>query len=151
MAVLLGQQDLDVRVEFRSFGFQESDDSVVPVPFPDDFQWGVFLQGHVRRFDVFSAGHSHTASLAVRVWDSPPDSGAGDWDEQAETDFESVTGDVAVWGSGRSEELIRLARPGMWRGRVRCAGRAEVASVTQSEGTAYGVERYAIDFWPETG
>lgn len=54
MATLLGRQELDARVEFRSFSFQESDESVVPVPFPDDFQWGVFLQAHVRRFDLFS-------------------------------------------------------------------------------------------------
>ncbi|MEU9233499.1 hypothetical protein [Streptomyces subrutilus] len=150
MATLLGQQELEARVEFRSFGFQESDDSVVPVPFPDDFQWGVFLYGHVRRFDVFSAGHTHTASLAVCVWDGRPDGEDGDWDEQAETDFESVTGDVAVWGAGRSEDLIRLGRPGMWRVRVCCVGRAEVERVTRSEGTAYGVERYRIDFWPKT-
>ncbi|MFD3701462.1 hypothetical protein ACFWUZ_36130 [Streptomyces sp. NPDC058646] len=148
--MLLRQQELDARVEFWSFGLQESDDSVVPVPFPDDFQWGVFLQGHVRRFDVFSAGHTHTALLAVRVWDSSPGAEAGDWEEQAETDFESVTGDVAVWGAGRSEDLIRLGRPGMWRVRVRCAGRTEVERETQSEGTAYGVERYAIDFWPKS-
>ncbi|MFG2987484.1 hypothetical protein ACGFYQ_40815 [Streptomyces sp. NPDC048258] len=149
MATLLGQQELDARVEFRGFGFQESDDSLVPVPFPDDFRWGVFLQEHVRRFDLFSPGHTHTASVTVRVWDGRPDAGEGDWEEQAEIDFESVTGDVAVWGSGRSEDLIRLGRAGMWRVRVCCAGRAEAESVTRAEGTAYGVERYRIDFWPK--
>ncbi|MEU4730793.1 hypothetical protein [Streptomyces sp. NPDC023588] len=151
MARLLGQQELDARVEFRAFGFQESDDSVVPVPFPDDFDWGVFLQERVRRFDVFSAGHTHTAAVSARVWDGPPDGEDGEWEEQGEIDYESVTGDVAVWGSGRSEELIRLGRGGMWRVRVRCAGRAEVERVTRDEGTAYGVERYVIDFWPKAG
>lgn len=149
---MLGEQELDARVEFRSFGFQESDDSTVPVPFPDDFRWGVFLQEHVRRFDVFSAGHTHTASVTARVWDSRPDDGdEGEWEERGEIDYESVTGEVALWGSGRSEEMIRLGRAGMWRVRVRCAGRAEVESVTRAEGTAYGVERYLIDFWPKAG
>ncbi|MEJ8641062.1 hypothetical protein WKI68_05475 [Streptomyces sp. MS1.HAVA.3] len=134
MATLLGRQELDARVEFRGFGFQESDESVVPVPFPDDFRGGVFLQAHVRRFDLFSAGHTHTASVTARVWDSRPETDAGDWDERAEIDYESVTGDVAVWGSGRSEDLIRLGRPGMWRVRVNCMGRAE---------------QYTIDFWPK--
>ncbi|MFB7260710.1 hypothetical protein ACFCXH_00885 [Streptomyces nojiriensis] len=150
MATLLGRQELDARVEFRGFAFQESDESAVPVAFPDDFQWGVFLQAHVRRFDLFSAGHTHTAAVTARVWDSRPDSDAGGWDEQAEIEYESVTGDVAVWGSGRSEDLIRLGRPGMWRVRVTCVGRAEVESVTRSEGTAYRLERYTIDFWPKT-
>ncbi|MFD0271374.1 hypothetical protein ACFVGY_33115 [Streptomyces sp. NPDC127106] len=151
MAVLLGEQELEGRVEFRSLGFQESDDSVVPVPFPDDFAWGVFLQEHVRRFDVFSAGHTHTAAVTARVWDARPDADEGEWDEQAEVDYESVSGDVAVWGAGRSQELIRLGRAGRWRVRVRAAGRAEVERVTRDEGTAYGVERYVIDFWPKAG
>ncbi|KMO93816.1 hypothetical protein [Streptomyces roseus] len=151
MAVLLGQQELDARVEYRSFGFQESDDSAVPVPFPDDFEWGVFLQERVRRFDVFSAGHTHTATVTARVWDGRPEREDGHWDEEGEADYESVSGDVAVWGSGRSEELIRLGHPGMWRVRVRCAGRAEVERVTRDKGTAYAVERYVIDFWPKAG
>ncbi|KOU18306.1 hypothetical protein ADK52_30875 [Streptomyces sp. WM6372] len=148
---MLGRQELDARVEYRTFGFQESDDGVVPVPFPDGSGWGVFLQEHVRRFDVFSAGHTHTAAVTARVWDGPPDREDGEWEEQGEIDYESVSGDVAVWGSGRSEELIRLGRGGMWRVRVRCAGRAEVERVTRDEGTAYGVERYVIDFWPKAG
>ncbi|MFF4849467.1 hypothetical protein [Streptomyces sp. NPDC001194] len=150
MATLLGEQVLEARVEFRSFGFQESDDSVVPVPFPDDFRWGVFLQEHVRRFDLFSAGHTHTASVTARVWDGEPDA-EGVWEERAEIDYESVTGDVALWGSGRSQDLIRIGRAGLWRVRVRCTGRAEVERVTRDTGTAYGVERYVIDFWPKAG
>ncbi|MCC0097630.1 hypothetical protein K7B10_23170 [Streptomyces flavotricini] len=151
VAALLGEQVLDARVEFRSFGFQESDESVVPVPFPDDFRWGVFLQEHVRRFDLFSAGHTHTASVTARVWDGEPDAAEGVWEERAEIGYESVTGDVALWGSGRSEDLIRLGKAGLWRVRVRCAGRAEVERVTRDTGTAYGVERYVIDFWPKAG
>ncbi|MFE4634876.1 hypothetical protein ACFRJ1_16085 [Streptomyces sp. NPDC056773] len=149
MATLLGQQALDAEVAFRSFGFQESDDSAVPVPYPDGFEWGVFLQPHVRRFDLFSAGHTHTAAVLARVWDGQPDVENAVWDEQGEFDYESVTGDVAVWGTGRSDQLIRLGRAGQWRVRVSCVGRAEVERVTQAEGTAYGVERYTIDFWPK--
>ncbi|MBT2540566.1 hypothetical protein J7E99_07600 [Streptomyces sp. ISL-44] len=89
--------------------------------------------------------------MTAHVWDSPPDAEDGEWEEQGEIDYESVTGDVAVWGSGRAEELIRLGRGGMWRVWVRCAGRAEVERVTRDEGTAYGVERYVIDFWPKAG
>ncbi|MFG2487942.1 hypothetical protein ACGFSI_35000 [Streptomyces virginiae] len=151
MATLLGQQELDARVEFRAFGFQESDESVVPVPFPDDFNRGVFLSPHVRRFDVFSAGHTHTAAVTVRVWDGLPDAEDVEWEERGEIDYESVTGDVAVWGSGRSEDLIQLGRGGMWRVRVLCTGRAEVERVTRDEGTAHRVERYVIDFWPYGG
>ncbi|MFJ2825934.1 hypothetical protein ACIO7M_33235 [Streptomyces toxytricini] len=151
VARLVRQHELDVRVEFRGFGFQESDDALVPVPFPDDLQWGVFLQGHVRRFDLFSAGHTHTASVTARVWDGEPEDDAGEWEEQAEVDFESVSGEVAVWSSGRGDGLVRLGRGGMWRVRARCKGRAEVERVTRSKGTAWGVERYVIDFWPKAG
>lgn len=149
MATLVGNQRLDAEVAFRSFGFQESDDNLVPVPYPDGFEWGVFLQPYVRRFDLFSAGHTHTATVIARVWDGEPEGEAADWDEQAEVDYESVTGDVAVWGTGRSDQLIRLGRAGLWRVRVSCAGRAEVERVTRTEGTAHGVERYTIDFWPK--
>ncbi|MFK0256317.1 hypothetical protein [Streptomyces sp. NPDC090445] len=65
MAVLLGEQGLEGRVEFRALG---------------------------------SAGHTHTAAVTARVWDARPDAGEGEWDEQAEVDYESVSGDVAVWG-----------------------------------------------------
>lgn len=52
--MLLGEQELDARVEFRSFGFQESDDSVVPVPFPDESSWG-------SSFSSMSAGSTCSA------------------------------------------------------------------------------------------
>ncbi|MFJ9825267.1 hypothetical protein ACIRSU_12985 [Streptomyces sp. NPDC101160] len=148
---LLRQQVLDVEVALRGFGFQESDDNVVPVPFGDNFEWGVFLQQHERRFDLFSAGHTHTAGVEVRVWASEPPATEEKWDEQGEVDFETTTGDVAVWTMtlGRSDHLIQLCRPGWWRVRVGCTGRDEVARVTQTEGVAYGVEKYVIDFWPK--
>ncbi|MER7540536.1 hypothetical protein ABTX77_38060 [Streptomyces sp. NPDC097704] len=62
MSELLRQELLDVEVAFRGFGFQESDDNVVPVPFGDDYEWGVFLRKDERRFDLFSAGRPPTAS-----------------------------------------------------------------------------------------
>ncbi|MGW1765552.1 hypothetical protein ACWCQL_15950 [Streptomyces sp. NPDC002073] len=146
---MLRQQELLARVEYNSFGFQESDDSVVPVPFPDAFEDGVFLQEHVHRFDVFSAGHTHRAAVTVRVWDGEPAPAGGPWDEQGEVDYESVSGDVAVWGPGRAPDLIRLERAGLWRVRVSCTGRQEVARVTEDGGSAVGVERYEVDFWPK--
>ncbi|MFB7784856.1 hypothetical protein ACFY0N_39015 [Streptomyces vinaceus] len=92
---MLGEQELDAPVEFRSFGFQESDDAVVPVPFPNESSWGVILQGHVRRFDVFSAGHTHTAAVKARIWDGAPEAEGGHWDEKEEIDYESVSDDAA--------------------------------------------------------
>ncbi|MFF3775772.1 hypothetical protein [Streptomyces sp. NPDC002232] len=151
MSEVLLKELLDVEVAFRGFGFQESDDNAVPVPFGDDFEWGVFLRQHERRFDFFSAGHTHTASVEVSVWDSEPPATRDAWDEHGEVDFETTTGDVAVWTMtlGRSDHLIRLGKPGWWRVRAGCTGRAEVARVTQTEGVAYGVEKYVIDFWPK--
>ncbi|MFJ8648929.1 hypothetical protein ACIRNI_22755 [Streptomyces sp. NPDC093546] len=151
MAELVQEQLLDVEVAYRGFGFEESDDSAVPLPFGDGYEWGVFLKQHERRFDVFSGGHTHTAAVTVRVWDGEPDVAQDGWDEQGEVDFETTTGDVAVWAAalGRSDHLIRLGRPGWWRVRVGCAGRAEVERVTRIEGVAYGVEKYVIDFWPK--
>ncbi|MFF4267482.1 hypothetical protein [Streptomyces virginiae] len=104
MATLLGRQEFDSRVEFRGFPFQESDDSVATVP--GRLSVGRVLQAHTLRFDLFGAGHTHTAAVTARVWDSRPDTEAGDWDEPAEIVYESVTGDVAVptrsslWGAG---------------------------------------------------
>ncbi len=71
--------------------------------------------------------------------------------EQAEADFESTSGQVAVWSmhTGRMEDVIRLADSGgSRRVRVSCAGRAEAAALSASEDTAAGVERYLIRFWP---
>ncbi|MFD5142815.1 hypothetical protein [Streptomyces sp. NPDC058401] len=38
--------------------------------------------------------------MIARVWDGEPDAEAAVWDEQAEVDYESVTGDVAAWVRG---------------------------------------------------
>ncbi|MEV6400545.1 hypothetical protein AB0M39_38180 [Streptomyces sp. NPDC051907] len=151
MAGVVSETLLAVRVAYNSFAFQESDDSAVPVPYNDAYVDGVFLTQHVRRFDVFSAGHTHTADVLVRVWDGEPEETNGAWDEQGEVDFESTTGEVSIWSTthGRSPDTIVLGSLGLWRVRVGCAGRDEVRRVTQQEGVAYGVEKYAVDFWPK--
>ncbi|MEU8765279.1 hypothetical protein [Streptomyces sp. NPDC048659] len=109
------------------------------------------LAQHERRFDLFSAGHTHTAAVTVRIWDAEPAADPVEWDESGEVDFETTTGDVAVWTTslGRSGHLIRLGVPGWWRVHVGCTGRSEVARVTRTEGVAYGVEEYVVDFWPK--
>jgi hypothetical protein len=140
-----------VFVDFFSFGLQESDDADLPVPFPDDFHTDAFLGTHPGRLDITSGGHTHTATVDVEVWDEvPPPQDPADWDEQAEADFESTSGQIAVWGeTGRMDEVITLADSrGSWRVRVSCVGRAEAAALSEGEGTGVGVERYLIQFWP---
>ncbi|MFD7338459.1 hypothetical protein ACFV98_20985 [Streptomyces violascens] len=113
----------------------------------------MFLNPHVRRFDLFSAGHTHTAAVTVKVWDAePPLDDSSAWDGQGEVDFETTTGKVALWTLtlGRTKGVIPLAEAGRWwRVRVSCSGRAEVERITRTEGVADGVERYLVEFWPQ--
>ncbi|MCX5008714.1 hypothetical protein OHB05_40015 [Streptomyces sp. NBC_00638] len=152
MPELVRQQHLDAHVGHHGFGFQESDDGDLPVPFPDDFAGGVFLNAFPGRLDIYSGGHTHTASVTVEVWNgSPPAHDRVTWDEQAEADYESTSGDVAVWSMslGRTDDLISLADSGgAWRVRVSCTGRAEAARLSEEEGTGHGVEKYLVQFWP---
>ncbi|WP_053674002.1 hypothetical protein [Streptomyces sp. NRRL B-1140] len=154
MAELVRQQHLDADVGYHGFGLQESDDGELPVPFPDDFKQGVFLNDFPGRLDIFSGGHTHTAAVTVEVWDGqPPEQDPSLWDEQAETDFESTSGEVAVWSMslGRADEVITLADSGgSWRVRVSCAGRSEAQALSEHEGTGEGVEKYLVQFWPAT-
>ncbi|GAP48845.1 hypothetical protein [Streptomyces azureus] len=154
MAELVRQQNLDADVGYHGFGFQESDDGDLPVPFPDDFAQGVFLNAFPGRLDICSGGHTHTAAVTVEVWDGePPVQDSSRWDEQAEADFESTTGEVAVWsmGLGRADDVITLADSGgSWRVRVSCAGRREAAALSEQEGTGEGMEKYLVQFWPAT-
>ncbi|WP_031104630.1 hypothetical protein [Streptomyces sp. NRRL S-146] len=154
MAELVRQQHLDANVGYHGLGLQESDDGDLPVPFPDDFKQGVFLNDFPGRLDIFSAGHTHTAAVTVEVWDGePPEQDPSQWDEQAETDFKSTSGEVAVWSMslGRADDVITLADSGgSWRVRVSCAGRSEAAALSEQEGTGEGVERYLVQFWPAT-
>ncbi|MFF8636015.1 hypothetical protein ACF052_17690 [Streptomyces pilosus] len=152
MAQLVRQQRVDAYVGYHAFGLQESDDADLPVPFPDDFDNSSFLSTHPGRLDITSGGHTHTATVTVEVWDGPPpQEDPACWDEQAEAEFESTSGQVAVWSmhTGRADDVIVLGDSGgSWRVRVGCAGRAEAAALSEGEGTGHGVERYLIRFWP---
>jgi hypothetical protein len=151
MAELVRRQHLNADVGYHAFALQESDDADLPVPFPDGFQRGVFLNAFPGRLDLYSAGHTHTASVTVEVWDGrPPAHDASGWDEQAEADFDSPSGEVAMWSMSlaRTEEVFALGSPGRWRVRVSCVGRAEAAALSGGEGTGDGVERYLAQFWP---
>lgn len=112
----------------------------------------MFLNAFPGRLDIHSAGYTHTASVTVEVWDGrPPEQDPSGWDERAEADFESSSGEVAVWsmGLGRADDVITLADSGgSWRVRVHCAGRSAAAALSEQEGTGEGVERYLVQFWP---
>ncbi|MGW0549175.1 hypothetical protein [Streptomyces altiplanensis] len=152
VAQLVRRQRGDAYVGYFAFGLQDYDDAALPVPFPDDFQRGVFLGAHPGRLDITSGGHTHTATVNVEVWDAaPPPQDSADWDEVAEADFESMSGQLAVWSmhTGRADDVITLAESGgSWRVRVSCSGRAEAAALSEGEGTEVGVERYLMQFWP---
>ncbi|MGW7053588.1 hypothetical protein [Streptomyces sp. NPDC054887] len=152
MAQLVRRQHLDAYVGYFAFGLQDSDDAALPVPFPDDLSRGAFLGTHPGRLDITSGGHTHTATVDVEVWDgAPPPQDPAGWDEQAEAALESTSGQLAVWSmhTGRTDSLITLAESGgSWRVRVSCSGRAEAAALSEGEGTAVGVERYLMQFWP---
>ncbi|MFI1472228.1 hypothetical protein [Streptomyces wuyuanensis] len=155
MAQLVRQQQVDAYVGYHAFGLQESDDADLPVPFPDEFDFGAFLSARPGRLDITSGGHTHTAMVNVEVWDgAPAPQDPAGWDEQAETDFESTSGQLAVWSmhTGRMDPVITLAQSGgSWRVRVCCAGRAEAAALSKGEGTGVGLERYLLQFWPADG
>ncbi|MFJ4952986.1 hypothetical protein [Streptomyces sp. NPDC088760] len=152
MPQFVREQHVDVFVGYHAFALQESDDAFLDLEFPDEFNFGTFLSTHPGRLDITSAGHTHTASLTVEVWDGPaPVQDAAAWEEQAEAAFESVSGQVAVWSMslGRLDDLITLADSGgLWRVRVSSAGRAEVRALAESEESIKGVERYLVQFWP---
>ncbi|MFD7306336.1 hypothetical protein ACFV83_36425, partial [Streptomyces pharetrae] len=152
VAQMVRRQRVSAYVAFHAFALQESDDADLPVPFPDEFPRHSFIGTHPGRLDIRSGGHTHTAILDVEVWDGvPPPQDPADWDEQAEADFESTSGQVAVWSGsiGRMDDDIPLADSGgLWRVRVHCVGRAETAALSEGEGTGVGVERYLIQFRP---
>ncbi|WP_432914239.1 hypothetical protein [Streptomyces syringium] len=144
------EQELDVRVSYGQFCIQESHDTKIPIPYPNEAESGVFLKAFPMRLDLGSAGHTHTASVRVEVWDSVPDPDHQKaWDEVAEAATETVSGDLAVWSMERGPDVITLGKPGLWRVRVAAAGRAEVLQQTTDVGVAYGVERWRLQFWPD--
>ncbi|OEJ29898.1 hypothetical protein AS594_33540 [Streptomyces agglomeratus] len=152
MAQVVRRQRVNAYLGYFAFGLQDSDDAALPVSFPDDFARGVFVGSHPGRLDITSGGHTHTATVDVEVWDAapPPQDPAG-WDEQAEADLESTSGQLVVWSmhTGRTDDVITLAESGgSWQVRVSCSGRAEAAALSEGEGTGVGVERYLLQFWP---
>lgn len=150
MARLVRQQELQVRVAYHSFALQESDDAALAVPYPDESEFGKYLNAFPGRLDFYSAGHTHTASVTVQVWDGPPPAGRdAEWEEREEAVFETAGGELAVWGMERAEDIVPLGDSGgRWGVRVGSAGRAEVQRMTEDAGVAHGVERWLLEFWP---
>ncbi|MCB5905896.1 hypothetical protein [Streptomyces pinistramenti] len=153
MAALVSKQSLEVDVAYHGFCFQESDDFAVPVPFADGFVQDRFLNGHERRIDLYSAGHTHTAQVTVEVWNAAPaPAPSTGWECDARAEIETTSGELAIWAMtlGRADEVVHLAdEGGWWNVRVRCTGREAVRRVTEAGEDAEGIERYVIQFWPK--
>ncbi|MER8220759.1 hypothetical protein ABTZ58_09240 [Streptomyces sp. NPDC094143] len=152
MAELIRCQDYPVSVDYGGWALQDFDDSQVPVLFPEGYESGVFLTAHPGRLDFHSAGHTHTASVTVEIWDGEPPVPAGKWDEIALAGIACSSGKLRARGmaAGPMPEAIELSDgPGVWAVRVVCTGREAVAAQTQ-HGVVHGVERYIAQFWPGT-
>ncbi|MFE2968460.1 amidohydrolase family protein [Streptomyces sp. NPDC059340] len=101
MAGLIRQQKLAVEVDFYGFALQDLDDTQVPLEYPEGREaGGAFLTAHEGRLDIESAGHTHTAAMTAEVWDGEPPTAddRGDWEEQAEAQLHSPSGELALWG-----------------------------------------------------
>ncbi|MEV0635221.1 hypothetical protein AB0I77_09700 [Streptomyces sp. NPDC050619] len=149
MAVLIRRQEYPVHVDYNGWALQDFDDTQVPVLFPEGFEGDTFLAAHPGRLDFLSAGHTHTASLAVEVWDGEPEMPAGDWDETATASVACSSGKLRVTGvaGGPMPYAIELSdRPGAWMVRVVCTGRTEAFRQAQ-HGVVRGVEQYVAQFW----
>ncbi|MEU7180992.1 MULTISPECIES: hypothetical protein [Streptomyces] len=151
MAQLVRQQELQVRVAYHSFALQESDDASLAVPYPDEGEFGKYLNVFPGRLDFYSAGHTHTAAVTVEVWDGPPGiCDAEEWEEQEEAVLETTGSELAVWGMQRTDDIVFLGNTGgRWRVRVGSAGRSEVQRMTEDVGVVHGVERWLVQFWPD--
>lgn len=151
MAGLIACQDYSVDVDFSGWALQDFDDSQVPVLFPEGFEADAFLTAHRGRLDFHSAGHTHTASLSVEVWDVEPEPPEGVWEETATASIVCASGRLRATGvaGGPMPWVIDLSDgPGVWMVRVVCSGRAQVAAQAP-HGVVHGVERYVAQFWPE--
>ncbi|MEU7665029.1 hypothetical protein [Streptomyces lincolnensis] len=151
MASLIKCQEYPVLVDYNGWALQDFDDTQVPMLFPEGFEGDTFLAAHPGRLDFLSAGHTHTASLTVELWDEEPEPPAGDWDETASARIACSSGKLRATGvaGGPMPWTIELSRGmGVWLVRVVCAGRAEVFTQAQ-RGVVHGVERYVAQFWPE--
>ncbi|MEW5539322.1 hypothetical protein AB1339_16905 [Streptomyces cyaneofuscatus] len=152
MAELVTQDTIDVLVDFYGFALQDEDDLAVPVPFPDDREMGdealPLLTVFERRLDFGSAGHTHTAVLAWQVWTGePPADDSEPWEERDEAEIYASTGVLSVEAAAGDARLDLGAADQLWKVRVSCAGRAEVARRAPVE-VPEGVERYLAQFWP---
>lgn len=147
---MVSRQQISVEVEFYGFSLQESTDDAVAALFPEGWEAGAgqFLTQRPGRLDVESAGHTHTAAVDVEVWAGEPPEAVGQWDAAAEGEIRCPSGVLDVWGvtGGPVGDQIMLGAPGVWRARVWCAGRNEVAEQAQ-HGVPEGVERYLVRFW----
>ncbi|GAA2722013.1 MULTISPECIES: hypothetical protein [Streptomyces] len=142
-------QDLEVRVEFHSFSIQEDDDLKVPIPYPDNSEYRVFLKSFPMRLDFGSAGHTHTASLRAEIWEHQPDADSQPkWDEVAYADIETITGRLGIWENGRTPDVINLGAPGVWTVRATARGRESVRQLAIDVGPVKGVEQWLLQFWP---
>ncbi len=150
LADLIRRQEYPVNVDYNGWALQDFDDTQVPVLFPEGFESGTFLTAHPGRLDFYSAGHTHTASLTVEIWDGEPAVPTGEWDEAALASIVCSSGKLRARGmaAGPMLEAIELSDgPGVWTVRVVCAGREAAAAQTQ-HGVVHGVERYIAQFWP---
>ncbi|MGV9567298.1 hypothetical protein [Streptomyces sp. NPDC003480] len=151
MAELVSRQEYPVEVDHGGFALQDWDDRQVPVQFPEGFQHGVFLAAHPGRLDFTSAGHTHTAALAVEVWDAEPPVPSGTWEEIATARIFCSSGrlEARSMTAGPMLDEIQLSDgPGAWSVRVVCTGREALAELAE-EGAVDGVECYVAQFWPE--
>ncbi|WP_372410623.1 hypothetical protein [Streptomyces luteireticuli] len=152
MAQRLSRQEFDVLVSYHGFGMQESDESFVPVEYPDDTELGIFLQAFQGRLDLSSAAHTHIAPLAVEVWDGPPAPDMSqDWEETKEITLHTKSGELAIWdGTGRADaDVIRLGDGGgAWQVRAMSSGRQEAERAEyESDASVSGIEKYLVQFW----
>lgn len=151
MASIITRQEYPVQVDYSGWALQDFDDAQVPVLFPEGFEGDTFLDARPGRLDFLSAGHTHTASLTVEVWDGEPEQPTGDWEETATARIACSSGRLRAMGvaGGPMPWTIELSQgAGVWMVRVVCAGRAEVSAQAQ-HGVVHGVERYVAQFWPE--
>ncbi|MET9800132.1 hypothetical protein [Streptomyces sp. NPDC006368] len=149
---LVRRQRIEPEIDFYGLCLQDADLSRVPEPYPGARVSEDFLHPHAGRVDIESAGHTHTAVMTAEVWDNePPADTSQTWEAQDEAGIRCESGSLQIWGvsCGPIPDEIELGDPGrQWKVRVYCTGREEVVRVIDDKGTAAGVERYLVQFWP---
>ncbi|WP_405606656.1 hypothetical protein [Streptomyces sp. NBC_00076] len=151
MPNLIRRQEVSAEVDFGVWALQDCDDTQVPVTFPGGFERGPFLSAREGGLDFTSAGHTHTASLTVEVWDADPAVPAGLWEVTAEASVYCSSGKLrarSVAGGPMPGSIELSDGPGTWSVRVVSAGRRQVAELAARE-VPEGVERYTAQFWPQ--